>query len=246
LITNQLLKECLVSIFFNNNSEFEKYVVPIKDDWYLPVESIDNLKETWIGYSVMSHRALQPATKHGSILLRSVKTSFRITFVGQQAEEIANSTFLWEYKEDVNKIFLEKMFAQLNHDEQSHYSKIIKNDDQCGLIMWFVDMSANSFYIVDTHETPWININGNIKLTDNQKIVDLFPLDGKAKNYKEMTLEETIKCKDRVPGKGLNDCFCRNVNCNCSYKSCEEVHLYIDSQELSQGRNAKYTGATKL
>ena len=246
MITNQLLRECLFSIFFNNKPEYEKFIAPINYSWYIPKESINNLQDTWIGYSVLSHYSLQQtATQYGSTLIKSLKTRFRITFTGQQAEEIANSLFLWENKEDVNRIFLEKMYAKINFDESSCYSKTIDIDNQESLVIWASDMSANSYYVVDTQQTPWVPINGEVKLKDNQQSVVIFPFDDKTKNYKEMTLEETINCKDRVPGKGLNDYYCRNNNCECLYKGYDEVYLYIDSQELSQGRKAKYTGATR-
>jgi len=246
MITNKLLRECLFSIFFYNKLEYEKFIAPINYSWYIPKESINNLQDTWIGYSVMSHSNLQPATQHGSILLKNVKTRFRITFTGQHAEEFANSTLLWDNREDVNKIFLEKMYAQLNYNEQHLYLKIAETDDPDGLFVWVTDMSANSYYVVDNRQIPWVPINGKIKLMDNQQIVDLFPFDEKTKNYREMTLEETLNCKDRLPGKFLDDSFCKNANCNCLYKDEEEVHLCIDSQELLQGRKAKYTGATKF
>jgi len=83
------------------------------------------------------------------------------------------------------------------------------------LIILVTDMKAKSCYAVDSKQIPWVPINGKINLINNQQTVELFSFDKKVKNNKEMTLEETIKCKDRVPGNGLNDYYCRNKNCEC-------------------------------
>ena len=246
MITNQLLKECLVSIFFKDKPGYEKFVVPLQDNWFVPKESINNLQDTWIGSSVLSHYSIQqPAIQHGSIILKNLNTHFRITFTGQKAEEFACSTLLWEKNKDVGKIFSEKMNAQINYDAQQPYSKIVEINDQDSLLIWVTDMKAKSCYAVDSQQIPCLPINGKLESMDNQQTIDLFSFAEKTNINREMTLEETINCKDRIPGKGLDDNFCRNKNCECLYKGYEEVYLYIDSQELSQGRKAKYTGATK-
>ena len=108
----------------------------------------------------------QPAIQHGSILLKDLVTNFRITFIGEKAEEFACSTLLWEKNKIVNEIFLEKMNAQMNYEIQQPFLKTIEINDQDSILIWVTDMKAKSCYAVDSQQTPWVPINGKLNIPD--------------------------------------------------------------------------------
>jgi len=106
----------------------------------------------------------QPAIQHGSIILKNIDTNFRITFIGQKAEEFACSTLLWKKNKDIGEIFSEKMNAQINYDAQQPYSKIVEINEKDSLRIWITDMKAKSCYAVDSQQIPCVPINGKLNI----------------------------------------------------------------------------------
>ena len=56
---------------------------------------------TWIGYRIIDKKPLLRAYQAGVYMEKSVRVSFRLTFVGPHAEDLANQVLLWDDRQDV-------------------------------------------------------------------------------------------------------------------------------------------------
>ena len=83
----------------------DKYLVPISTNWFLPTTDPEDKVHTWIGYRILNKKPYVRAAQQGRDMTKPVKVSFRLTFVGPQAEEFADQTLLWEDRTDVIKAF---------------------------------------------------------------------------------------------------------------------------------------------
>ena len=88
-------------------------------------------------------------------MVKPIKVSFRISFVGKQAEELADQVLLWEDRTDVTKAF-DSIRAQINYQDRQAFSYPIRNGGFNDELCWIVDLSAQTFYEVDTKQEPWI------------------------------------------------------------------------------------------
>lgn len=87
---------------------------------------------------------------------KPIKASFRLSFVGPQAEDLADQTLLWEDRTDVSKAF-GNIGAQLNYNDRQVFTYPVRNGGFNDDLAWIVDLSAQSFYEVDTKQQPWIS-----------------------------------------------------------------------------------------
>lgn len=137
----------------------DKYLVPISTNWFLPTVDPEDKTGTWIGYRVMSKRPLLRAYRSGVMYEKSIKVNFRVSFVGHQAEALADQTLLWEDRLDVQEAF-EAVKTQLNYVSRQAFSYPVRNGGFNDELCWVVDFSAQTFYEVDTKQKPWIMPRG--------------------------------------------------------------------------------------
>lgn len=137
----------------------DKYLVPISTNWFIPTTDPDDKIGTWIGYRIISKKPILRAYQSGRFMEKSIKVSFRITFVGPQAEELADQVLLWEDRTDVTKAF-EKEKVQVNYVDRTSFTYPVRNGGYNDSLAWIVDMTAQTFYEVDTKQTPWIHFFG--------------------------------------------------------------------------------------
>lgn len=137
----------------------DKYLVPISTNWFLPTVDPEDKVGTWIGYRILSKKPVTRAFQQGVMYEKPVKVSFRLSFVGRQAEDLCDQVLLWEDRKDVTDAFA-KHKAQVNYNDRQSFSYPVRNggfnDDLC----WIVDLSAQTFYEVDTKQQPWVNPRG--------------------------------------------------------------------------------------
>lgn len=133
----------------------DKYLVPISTNWFVPTIDPDDKKGSWIGYRIQSKKPYVRAYQTGRVIQKPIKVHFRLSFVGPEAEKLADQVLLWEDRTDVQKAF-EKVKAQINYEDRTSFTYPVRNggfnDDLC----WIVDISAQTFYEVDTKQVPWI------------------------------------------------------------------------------------------
>lgn len=134
----------------------DKYLVPISTNWFIPTVDPEDHVGTWIGYRIISKRPYARAAQYGRDMTKPVKVQFRITFVGPQAEELADQILLWEDRTDVQQAF-EAHEAQINYTDRTSFTYPIRNGGYNDEMCWVVDLSAQTSYKVDTKQVPWFS-----------------------------------------------------------------------------------------
>lgn len=132
----------------------DKYLIPISTNWFLPTTDPKDKVHTWIGYRIINKKPYVRAAQYGQDMVKPVKVQFRITFVGPQAEELADQVLLWEDRTDVTEAF-EKNQAQINYTDRVMFSYPVRNGGFNDDLAWVVDLSAQTSYKVDTKQVPW-------------------------------------------------------------------------------------------
>ncbi len=132
----------------------DKHLVPISTNWFVPTIEPSDKVGTWIGYRILSKQNLLRAYQSGVYMEKSIRVNFRLTFMGPQAEELADQTLLWEDRGDVIRAF-GKYKAQINYKDRTMFSYPVRNGGFNDCMSWIVDMSAQTFYEVDTKQKPW-------------------------------------------------------------------------------------------
>lgn len=133
----------------------DKYLVPISTNWFIPTIDPEDKIGTWIGYRILSKKPYARAYQIGLCYSVPLKVNFRLSFVGPQAEELADQTMIWENRTDVIKAF-EKVQAQINYTDRTSFTYPVRNGGFNDSLSWIVDMSAQTTCDIDTKQKPWI------------------------------------------------------------------------------------------
>lgn len=136
----------------------DKHLVPISTNWFIPTVDPKDKVGTWIGYRILSvepyARTYSTPCKGGQDYNKPVKIAFRVSFIGPQAEELAQSTLMWDDRTDVQQAF-EKTLTQINYNDRQIFSYPVRNggynDEQC----WIVDFTAQSTYTLHIKRDLW-------------------------------------------------------------------------------------------
>lgn len=150
MLNAKILRETLKEIF----GVADKYLVPISTNWFLPTVDPEDHVGTWVGYRIISKKPYVRAAQYGTDMVKPVKVRFRLTFVGPQAEELADQVLLWEDRTDVTKAF-EKSQTQINYTDRTSFSYPVRNGGFNDDLAWVVDLSAQTSYEEDTKQVPW-------------------------------------------------------------------------------------------
>ncbi len=152
MLNAKILRETLKEIFGID----DKYLVPISTNWFLPTTDPADKVNTWIGYRIISKKPYARAYQANSDMTKPVKVTFRITFVGPKAEELADQVLLWEDRTDVQVAF-EKHSSQINYVDRTSFTYPVRNGGYNDELAWIVDLSAQTSYNVDTKQVPWFS-----------------------------------------------------------------------------------------
>lgn len=146
----------------------DRYLVPLSKGWYVPTYDKNDLVGTWIGYRVSSKQPYARGySQNETTWIRPIKTSFRVSFVGPQAEDLADQTLLWDERTDVQEAFEKHCLAQLNYNARQMFSYPVKEGGLNDGLCWCVDFSAQTFYTTTVKREPWgyvIEPYGDIKI----------------------------------------------------------------------------------
>ena len=137
----------------------DEYLVPISTNWFLPTVDPEDKIGTWIGYRILSKNPVVRAYQSGIMYVKPIKVNFRLSFVGRQAEELADQVLLWEDRKDVTEAF-DAIGAQINYIDRTSFSYPVRNGGFNDELCWIVDLSAQTFYEVDTKQKPWFSPRG--------------------------------------------------------------------------------------
>lgn len=132
----------------------DKYLVPISTNWFIPTTDPEDKIGDWIGYRIISKKPVLRAYQSGRNMVKSIKVSFRITFVGPHAEDLADQVLLWEDRTDVTEAFA-KQQAEVNYTDRASFTYPVRNGGFNDSMAWIVDLTAQTFYEVDTKQNPW-------------------------------------------------------------------------------------------
>lgn len=133
----------------------DKYLVPISTNWFVPTIDPEDKIGTWIGYRIISKRPYTRAYQKFKTMVIPTKVSFRMTFVGPEAEKLCDQTLAWDVRTDVIRAF-EKYQAQINYVDRNAFTYPTRNAGFNDCMSWIVDMSAQTFYEIDTKQEPWV------------------------------------------------------------------------------------------
>lgn len=154
MLKSKILRATLKEIFGIE----DKYLVPISTNWFLPTTDPNDHTGTWIGYRILSKKPYTRAAQFGQDMVKNVKVQFRLTFVGKQAEDLADQVLLWEDRTDVQLAF-EKSQSQINYQDRTSYTYPVRNGGYNDETAWIVDLSAQTSYITDTKQHSWFGTN---------------------------------------------------------------------------------------
>lgn len=132
----------------------DKYLVPISTNWFIPTIDPEDKIGTWIGYRILRKKPVLRAYQSGRNMVKSIKVSFRISFVGPDAETLADQVLLWEDRTDVTEAFA-KQQAEVNYTDRTSFTYPVRNGGFNDSMAWIVDLTAQTFYEVDTKQNPW-------------------------------------------------------------------------------------------
>lgn len=130
MMTESNLKEVLKTLF----SIDDEHLLQITTNWFVP-EIKPGTNEDTIGYRIQSKSIRE---EKGRKFLRA---NFRISFVGEHAEELSQEVLLWQCDEKADGLF-EKYNVQIDYSGMSVFSYPIKDSNK---IAWIVDLSTKSF-----------------------------------------------------------------------------------------------------
>lgn len=143
----------------------DRYLVPLDEGWYVPTFDTEDKVGTWIGYRILSKEPILRSYLSDNTRVKSMQVRFRISFVGPQAEDLADQTILWEDRKDVREAF-EASQTQINYNKRVLFSFPVKNGGLNDNICWCVDFTASTFYELTTNYQQWglkgVRLAGNI------------------------------------------------------------------------------------
>ena len=130
MMTETNLKEILKTLF----SLDDEHLLPITTNWFVP-EIKSRTNEDTIGYRIQSKSIREEKGR------KYLRASFRLSFVGEHAEELSQEVLLWQCDEKADGLF-EKDNVQIDYSGMSVFSYPIKDSNK---IAWIVDLSTKSF-----------------------------------------------------------------------------------------------------
>ena len=160
------LREVLCKIFFGAQWETkQKYVVPLQGNWYNPSQA--NKLDNWIGYVINTCKtdvSVVNKAPDGRRYYRNVQTEIHLSFIGHDAESLAQSVLFWIARADVQSLFDKKYKGVMNNKEVEIYTSLYMQEGLNSALCWNVDFSLQHNIMLDS-ESPILtkaDISGNI------------------------------------------------------------------------------------
>ena len=167
-INMENLREVLAVIFFGSDAEEKKkYIVPLQGNWYNPSQTqhLDN----WIGYVIDSMKtdvSVVNSGDDGRRYYRNCQTVVHLSFIGTDAELIAQSVMFWLARTDVQRIIDDKYKGVINNKSFELYSSLYMQEGLNSQLCWNVEVSLQHNLMIDS-ENPVLekaDLSGNITI----------------------------------------------------------------------------------
>lgn len=147
----------------------ESFIVPKQGNWFNPQE-IDNAPDTWCAYVIRSNDPLtvpfyfENADKNTNSAATQKIATIDLQFVGENAEEIAQSVAFWSLREDVQREFAKVRGALMYGGMQAQSSPFFQ-DGLNTVFAWNVTIRVAWYHVIDTAQKrmPPILTGGNIR-----------------------------------------------------------------------------------
>lgn len=135
------LRDTLCDILFGDDT-MKKYIVPLQGNWYNPNQK-DNAG-TWIGYvidNIKTSESIVPDSEDGNRYLRDCQTEIHLAFIGNEAEELAQSVLFWNSRADVASLLDKRYKGVMNNKELLLYSALYEQEGLSNTLCWCVDIT---------------------------------------------------------------------------------------------------------
>lgn len=133
----------IIKSIFNIDDD---YIVPITSNWFVPDVNLDTNPGTYIGYRIISKRIVHTESSNNNLKIDSIKVFFRLTFIGSNAEQLADQIYFWQDQKTVKKVF-DSYKLRFNYSQIDSYSYPIKSRNF--EMSWVFDLSVFSDYLED-------------------------------------------------------------------------------------------------
>lgn len=130
MMTESNLKKVLKTLF----SIDDEHLLPITTNWFVP-EIKPGTDEDTIGYRIQSKSIREEKGR------KFLRTSFRLSFIGEHAEELSQEVLLWQCNEKTNSLF-EEFNIQIDYPGIEVFSYPVKESNKTA---WIADLSTKSF-----------------------------------------------------------------------------------------------------
>lgn len=165
-INMENLRDVLSLIFFGSDAdEHKKYVVPLQGNWYNPsqVQHVDN----WIGYVIDSCKtdvAVVNRGDDGRRYYRNCQTVVHLSFIGADAEQMAQSVLFWSARADVTALIDKKYKGVINNKVFEVFSSLYMQEGLNSTLCWNVEFSIqhNMMSEVESPVLTGVDISGDI------------------------------------------------------------------------------------
>ena len=161
------LRDVLCEIFFGKEEAEakKKYVVPLQGNWYNPsqAQKLDN----WIGYVInytKTNVAIVNPGNDGRRFYRECQTEVHLSFIGENAEELARTVLFWLARADVASLLDKKYKGVINNKEFEVYSSLYMQEGLNSVLCWNVEFSLQHNLMLDSESSILrkADISGNI------------------------------------------------------------------------------------
>ncbi len=156
------LRESLNNILFSGKKDMLKYIVPLQGNWYNPTTGFDS-KNTWVGYCIDNIAYSSAAINRGTEIIRQAKAQIHLTFIGNNAEDMANDTVFWPYRADVVKEF-ERYDGVLNNKDFRVFTSLYMQEGLANTLCYNINLvvSYNEKKVINSPVLSKADITGEI------------------------------------------------------------------------------------
>ena len=154
MIDTAALRRVLKTIF----NVDDKYLVPVNEGFFMPTMDESDKTGTWIGYRILEKMPRTRSNTPDLSVELPIQVRFRLTFVGPEAEKLADGTMLWDSRKDVRDAF-DAEGAQLNYTARAICSYSLRNGGFNDYMCWYVDFLCTTWFGEDIQRGDWIPKN---------------------------------------------------------------------------------------
>jgi len=144
MLNSKLLKQLLKDVY-NLDDDF---ILPISTNWFVPDVNLIDKPGTYIGYRILAKKNHYAEAQDNKRRKDYIRVSFRLCFVGPNAEDLAEQVHFWKDNYNVQNFFSSHKLI-LNYTDMTSFTYPVSKENQSNEMAWIIDMSCNSDYFQD-------------------------------------------------------------------------------------------------